>query len=314
MAYQDPVPGSPDDGSSTTDVAKEQAGRVGQAATQAGGQVAQTTKEQAQNVVGEARQQARDLAGEARGQLRDQAGTQRDRAVQGLRSLSDELDQMAYQGGQSGIATEVARQLSTRTRDLAGHLERHEPSDLVEQVRAYARRRPVVFLTGAALAGVVAGRLTRSLAAGAPHDGTRALGTGYPPVEPLTAGAAPYAADYPSAGYQTGAGYETGAGYQTDAGYQTGTGYQTPAYGTGVGAGSAYPTDTGTAGYPASEPIPEEYGATPGGYGDPEAGPDGAYGSGQPSAYPPPATGPDYPPPYEQVPEDEQPPARGWTP
>src|SRR5215218_4212559 len=124
MVYQDPVTGSSTDGSSTTDVAKEQAGRVGQRAAEAGGQVAQTTKEQAQNVVGEAKQQARDLVGEARAQVRDQAGTQRDRAVQGLRAVSDELEQMASQGGQSGIATEVARQLSSRTRDLAGHLER----------------------------------------------------------------------------------------------------------------------------------------------------------------------------------------------
>src|SRR5829696_8332727 len=135
MVYQDPAPGSPSYGS-TTDVAKEQAGRVGQRATEAGGQVAQTTKDQAQQVVGEAKQQARDLVGEARTQVRDQAGAQRDRAVQGLRSLGDELDQMAQQSGQSGIATEVARQLSSRTRDLAGHLERREPSDLLEQLRS----------------------------------------------------------------------------------------------------------------------------------------------------------------------------------
>ena len=179
MVYQDPVAGSPSDGSSTTDVAKEQAGRVGQKATEAGGQVAQATKEQAKNVVGEAKQQARDLVGEARTQVRDQAGTQRDRAVQGLRSLGDELAQMGQQSGQSGIAAEVARQLSTRTRDLAGHLERHEPSDLLDQLRSYARRRPVVFLAGAAVAGVVAGRLTKSLAAGAPDNGTRALTGGY---------------------------------------------------------------------------------------------------------------------------------------
>jgi hypothetical protein len=290
MAYQDPVPGSPREGDSaggsagsTTEVAKEQAGRVGQKVTDAGGQVAQATKEQAQNVVGEAKQQARDLVGEARTQVRDQAGAQRDRAVLGLRSLGDELDQMARQGGQSGIATEVARQLSTRTRDLASHLERREPSDLLEQLRSYARRRPVVFLAGAALAGVVAGRLTRSLAAGAPDDGSRALPTGYDDgyrtAQPLAVEPAPYAApDYPGTGYEAG------------------TGYQTPAY--------------GTAGYPAAG----DYGTAGGGFREPDAGvPDSAYGTGEepgypPAAYPPPAA------PYEPVPEPEQPPARGWNP
>ena len=53
----------------------------------------------------------------------------------------------------------------------------------------------MVFLAGAALAGVVAGRLTKSLAAGAPDSGARALGSdygnGYRPGEPLAVGAAP---------------------------------------------------------------------------------------------------------------------------
>jgi hypothetical protein len=153
-----------DGASGVATAAKDQGGQVGQTAADAGGQVAQTTKEQAQNVVGEAKQQARDLYGEARGQVRDQAGTQKGRVVDGLRSLADELDQMAQQGGQSGIATEVARQAAQRAHGLADHLDRHEPSDLLDQVRAYARRRPVAFLTGAAVLGVLAGRMTRNLA------------------------------------------------------------------------------------------------------------------------------------------------------
>jgi hypothetical protein len=165
MSYPDSGMGS-DGNSSTTEVAKEQAGRLGQTAAGAGGQVAQTAKEQAQNVVGEARQQARDLVGEARMQVRDQAGSQKGRAVQGLHALGDELEQMAQSSGQSGLAAEVARQASSRTRELAHYLDRHEPGDLLEEVRSYARRRPVVFLAGAAVAGVVAGRLTRGLASG----------------------------------------------------------------------------------------------------------------------------------------------------
>jgi hypothetical protein len=127
-------------------------------------EVAQTTKDQATNVVGEAKQQGRDLVWEARTQVGEQAGTQKARAVGGLRSLGDELQQMAGQGGQSGIAAEVARQAATRAHGLADHLDRHEPSDLLDQVRTYARRRPVVFLAGAAVLSVLAGRLTRNLA------------------------------------------------------------------------------------------------------------------------------------------------------
>jgi hypothetical protein len=172
MSYSDPGMGTDGNTSSTTDVAKEQAGQVGQTAAGAGGQVAQTAKDQAQTVVGEAKQQARDLVGEARTQVRDQAGSQKTRAVQGLHALGDELDQMAQNSGQSGPATEVARQVSGRTRELAGYLDRHEPGDLLEQVRSYARRRPVVFLAGATVAGVVAGRLTRGLASATDSTGS----------------------------------------------------------------------------------------------------------------------------------------------
>jgi hypothetical protein len=190
MSYPDSNMGS-DGNSSTPDVAKEQAGRLGQTAAGAGGQVAQTAKEQAQNVVGEVSQQARDLVGEARTQVRDQAGSQKNRAVQGLRALGDELEQMAQSSGQSGLAAEVAGQVSGRTRDLAQYLDRHEPGDLLQEVRSYARRRPVAFLAGAALAGVVAGRLTRGLTSGG-DDSTvtqpELPGTPAVPAAELTAG------------------------------------------------------------------------------------------------------------------------------
>ena len=290
MANQDPGPGfGAGDGTtgSATDVAKEQAGRVGQAASDAGGQVAQTTREQAGNVVGEAKQQARDLVGEARTQVRDQAGTQRDRAVQGLHALGDELDQMTMQGGQSGLATEVARQVSGRTRDLAHYLEGREPADLLDELRAYARRRPVVFLAGAALAGVVAGRLTKGIAAGAPEqDGARSLTSGYDSGQPYSG--QPYSGQYGTAAapaYET-SGYQT-PGYQSS-GYQ-GPGSETPDYGT-TGGGFRAPDAGGTPYPPTADP-------------DYQPAPDPAYQ-------------PDPDPAYQPDPtlDPQQPPARGWTP
>jgi hypothetical protein len=239
--------------------AKDQAGQVGQTAAQAGGQVAQTTKEQAANVVGEAKQQARDLVGEARTQVSGQAGQQKGRAVEGLRSLAGELDDMAQQGGQSGIATEVAKQVASRAHGLADYVDQHEPAELLDQVRAYARRRPVAFLAGAAVLGVLAGRLTRNLASN-DDDGPDAL-SGGPQARALTGGseygspayqqyqaieAAPvypvsdpavtagYEPDYSGGFRPADPGYQAGSGYQTDPGYQapdTGyePGYQAPA-------------------------------------------------------------------------------------
>ena len=221
-------------------VAKEQAGQVGQTAAQAGGQVAQTTKDQATNVVGEAKQQGRDLVWEARTQVGEQAGRQKARAVDGLRSLGDELQQMAGQGGgQSGIAAEVARQAATRAHGLADHLDRHEPSDLLDQVRTYARRRPVVFLAGAAVLGVLAGRLTRNLASDgsgsrAGSESTALAAT--PPALPASAtteavyGSGFRSPEYePASGWQTGASHQPAPGYGSP-GYQPAPGYEAPGY------------------------------------------------------------------------------------
>jgi hypothetical protein len=151
-------------------------------AAEAGGEVATTAKErvrdvaetagrQTREVAAEAGQQAQGLTHEARMRARAQATMQRDRAATGLRSLGDELDAMATKGDQVGPATEVARATADRARALAGYLERREPGELLDDVREFARRRPGVFLLGALAAGVVAGRLTRGMAASAGTSG-----------------------------------------------------------------------------------------------------------------------------------------------
>jgi hypothetical protein len=224
-----PTAGTSPAGDGTTEVAREQAASVGQHAASAGDDVARTTKEQGKEVVAETSRQARDLARETRNQLREQTVAQRDRATSGLRALGDELQQMADRGGQSGVATEIAHRAAGRARDVARFLDSREPADLVEEVRSYARRRPGTFLVGAAIAGMLAGRLvkaSRGAQAGTASDpagqggsdGTvRPVGTGQP--------AMPVPADYPAqiapappvppeTGYGT-VGYPTGAGTGT---------------------------------------------------------------------------------------------------
>lgn len=153
---------------------RDQARQVGSEAAQAGGAIAQTAREQGREVVGEATRQARNLYGEARTQLHSQAGDQQRRAASGLRSLADEMRSMAQQGGQAGPVTELAHQAAERVHGVAGWLEQREPGDLVNEVRDYARRNPGTFLVGAAVLGVLAGRLTRNIAAGGDgqHPGT----------------------------------------------------------------------------------------------------------------------------------------------
>jgi hypothetical protein len=150
---------------STTDAVRNEATDVAQHARQAGGQVTQTATEQTKQVAAEAGRQARGLLGEAQGQVRDQASTGQQKAAQQLRSVADEIGQMAEKGGTSGVATNAARQAADRLHSAAGWLEQREPADLLDQARSFARRRPGAFLIGAAVAGLAAGRLTRGLVA-----------------------------------------------------------------------------------------------------------------------------------------------------
>ena len=185
-AYPQPGPGSQDQPSATT-VARDEAANVGRSAGEAGGRVAQTAADQAREVVSETARQARDLAGEAGGHARDQAYVQQQRAAHQLRSVADELQEMAAKGGQSGVATEVAHQAAERIHGAASWLEQREPADLLQAVRDFARRRPGVFLAGAAAAGLAAGRLTRGMTdaarSGSQSSGSQRPGTQRPPRE-----------------------------------------------------------------------------------------------------------------------------------
>ncbi|MBQ0903784.1 hypothetical protein [Micromonospora sp. U21] len=150
---------------------REEARQVGSEAAHAGGAVAQTAREQGTEVGREAARQARNLYGEARNQLASQTGEQQRRAAGGLRSLADEMRSMAEQGGQAGPVSELTRQAADRVHGVAGWLEEREPGDLITEVRDYARRNPGTFLVGAAVLGVLAGRVTRGISAAGDDSG-----------------------------------------------------------------------------------------------------------------------------------------------
>jgi hypothetical protein len=166
---------------STTDAAKDEAGGVADTATQAGRQVADTAKQQAGEVLGEARDQARSLLGRTRSEVGGQASSQQQRAAESLRSLSDELRSMASGQQEPGMATDLAHQAADKAGQLAAWLSDRGPGDILDEVSSFARRRPGTFLALAAGAGVVAGRLTRGMAAGAPsgHDAGTGPGSTY---------------------------------------------------------------------------------------------------------------------------------------
>jgi hypothetical protein len=184
----------------TTDTGTGTARETTATAADEGKRVGGVSAEEIQNVASEAKDQARNLVNEAMVQVSEQTGTQRDRLVDTLQSLSSDLDQMASSSDSSGLASELARQGAERARALSLRLDGRDPSDLLDDVRSFARRRPGMFLLGALAAGVVVGRLVRGAKEGSGTSDTYSA-TNTP---------SPY---IPSQYASTGAGYdEAGAG------------------------------------------------------------------------------------------------------
>jgi hypothetical protein len=97
---------------------------------------------------------------------------------------------------------DLVRQAADRSASVASWLEGRDPGSLLDEVKTFARQRPGTFLLLAAGAGILAGRLTRSLSEGAPDNQSVTAGGGSAERAPISG--------VPDAGatgsYQAGAG------------------------------------------------------------------------------------------------------------
>lgn len=180
-AYRDPLTTTTDayatSGTSTTGTAKQQAARVGEEAKQSGAHVAGVAKEQAAGVAQEAGRKAKDLLVQGRGQVAEQANQQKAKAASGITAIGDQLSALAGGTPQPGMVTDLAQQASQRISGVAQWIESRDASDLIDEVQRFARRRPGAFLAAAGVFGVLAGRLTRGVAANAHDDAAHSAPT-----------------------------------------------------------------------------------------------------------------------------------------
>jgi len=237
------TPSAKDRAKETKDVAVDEAKNVGQTAAQAGSQVASTATEQAKEVAAETQRQAKDLLDQGRTQVKQQVVSQQQKAGQGLSSLAQEIRALAdgSSEGAPGPARDLLQQASSSVESFASMLQNKEPAELLDEVRRFARRKPGLFLLGAAAAGVLAGRLTSGVkAAHSDNDSSsrRQLG-GY--------GTSNYVDPTPS--YADTTYTETTTTYTgTGAGYSTAGSapLPPPPYGTVPPEGSVVPPSAGT--------------------------------------------------------------------
>ena len=169
---------------STAEVAKDQAGQVAGSAGDAAQHVAGVAKDQATQVAAEATRQVKHMLWQAQSELSGQAQVQQEKLAGGLHGVGDQLKAMATGSDQPGMATDLAHQGADKAHEIASWLERRDPGSVLEEVRAYARRRPGMFLAVALGAGLVAGRLARGLAAD-PDDTGSSNGQAAPTSPPV---------------------------------------------------------------------------------------------------------------------------------
>jgi hypothetical protein len=168
-------PGTTHSGPGESSGAKEKAQQAAGTASQEGQRVAGVAKGEIKNVAGEAQYQLRGLLDQATSQVDEQSREQKGRLAETVRTFGNDLRGMTEsQDGNGGLAAQLVQQVADQAQGLASHLESREPSELLEDARRFARRRPGAFLLGALAAGVVVGRVARG--AKSAQDGPSATG------------------------------------------------------------------------------------------------------------------------------------------
>jgi hypothetical protein len=163
------------------------------------GAVREEAKEQVRSVADTAVRETKGVLADMGSDLSREAQSQKLRLAKGLDGFSTELEEVALNG--SGRVPSLASEAAARTRGLARWLERTDPSDMVRSVEDFGRRRPVTFVLGSLVAGVLAGRVTRGMIDGRAQDA------------PSTEG--PTSQRYVQPGYAPGDDFGTSQSYPT---------------------------------------------------------------------------------------------------
>ncbi len=195
--------GGGQDTSGTMHTAAQEASALTGTAKDAAHDVAHTGAGEAKAVAGEAKDQLKGLVSQTGRQLSDQASTQQQRLADGFGAVGGDLSRMADADESGGLAGELVRRAAGHVSTVGSWLGDRDPQQLLHEVTGFARRRPGTFIAVAALAGIVIGRLSRSIAAGSTESGAR--GDAIP-----STGASAFAA--PSGGSSVGPGDAAPAG------------------------------------------------------------------------------------------------------
>jgi len=156
-------------------------------------EVASEAADQAKAVVGQAKDHVQNLVGQARTELSAQADARSVQAATSLQTLSGQL--AALRDGRpeaAGPLTSYLEEAEQRINRWAVRLRQGGAQSAIDDVSGFARRRPGLFLAGAAGLGFIVGRVARSGASVAKEqhdmpDGRAAMApaVALPPPDPF---------------------------------------------------------------------------------------------------------------------------------
>ena len=151
---------------------------VARTANQDARELAGTVRTQADQVKGELAGQARAMLDETRDQFETQADIQATRVGRALYQVGSQA--VALSEGrpeEAGPLVDYAEQAAGWLDDTASYIEERGIEGLASDVVDFARRRPAVFLAGAAVVGFGVGRLVRSGAVSSDGESPNGYGT-----------------------------------------------------------------------------------------------------------------------------------------
>lgn len=182
----------------SADAAKGVAERGAERASEVAGEA----MAEARTVARDAKEHVRELVDRSRQDIGDEAAARSRQAAGTVRTFADRMGALANGDPQNaGPLADLAREGQERLSAFAARLD-EGPSAVLDDVRRFARRQPMLFLATAGVVGFVAGRLVR---AGREAEPTAPGGTGRaeplpPPATPLepTAATSPPLAQPPT--------------------------------------------------------------------------------------------------------------------
>lgn len=151
--------------------AKEESAAVAHSAVEAGKDVAHEAASQVSAVAAEAKDQIGAVLGQVGNEFKSQMDAGGKQVANGLLTLSTQLSALSQgrpqEAGHIGALVDDAQQ---RVQSYAQTLQTRGPQAIVEDLSAFARRRPGMFLLAATAGGFAIGRLVRSGAAANKQD------------------------------------------------------------------------------------------------------------------------------------------------